>query len=158
MFCVAALATSDQFHGLSAFPRPRKSTLQNYEKYQKKEIDSSKLWEIPKKGNRLFKIMRNTKKRKFAQNYEEYMGNRPFNIMRKKEIDFSKKCFFLPFKQRNLLSIFLSIFWLIITRNIFLFLLQFPIAQFVVPSGCVVKANIAQRHWKKNCKSRYSED
>ena len=30
MFCVAVLATSDQFHGLSAFARPRKSTLQNY--------------------------------------------------------------------------------------------------------------------------------
>ena len=30
MCCVGVLATSDQFHGLSAFARPRKSTLQNY--------------------------------------------------------------------------------------------------------------------------------
>ena len=78
-------------------------------------------------GNRLFKIMRNTKKGKFTQNYDEYMEKRPFNIMRKKDI-----------------------FLLIITRNIlqyiFQFHLQFPIAEFVVPSGCVVKANIAQRH------------
>ena len=75
------------------------------------------------------------------------MGNRPFiQYYEKKGNRLFKEMFFLPFKQRNLLSIFLSIFWLIITRNIFLFLLQFPIAQFVVPSGCVVKANIAQRH------------
>ena len=68
MFCVAALATSDQFHGLSAFPRPRKSTLQNYEKYKKR--------------------------RKFTENYEEFIENRPFNIMRKRKSTLQRNVFF----------------------------------------------------------------
>ena len=136
------------FMGYQPFRGPGNRLFKIMRNTKKKEIDSSKWWEIPKKGN-LLEIMRNSWKID------------PSMLLEKRKSTLQR--FFLPFKQRNLLSIFFwSIFWLIITRNIlqyiFYFIYNFQLAEFAVPSGCVVKANIVQRHWKRNYKSRYSED